>query len=475
MMKLRGRLIVVLLLVGFVGAASLAFKAVVAQPVLSNQDLVFPGDLAVLGAVEQIALSNDWRDHIRLAVPRGGHAVAIIGVGNDSVCKDLKISAPDARVYVVLPTLLTSPSSVGTPVGAYYDILAPQNPVTCRLSPFRLIEWIPQRDGPVMIAAGVRTVSIDVSIVGQYFESSKPFFVGLSNAFLFKGHCLKYCPREAEFARKYGDLLRDHHVTPIQSWITVPPMRDGRLDLDHGRKNGKSFRQTGGGTSQSFVNFPRMTLYSNQRAYLRALERTVREDGLAGRAWVYVRDEPVDLEALKNELALYRQFAPSVMTMVTMPYRDGLADLIDIYAPNIAEWQPRDPGYAGKVVWPYASCMGSCGPNRAYKEDSERTPGPDVERPDFLIDRPVRHINEFFSMLARTGADGGLYYHAVEGHALYRKGIDVVTDPWNFGGNGDGVLVYPGRPGELGLTEHTALPSFRLKLIRQAIERHWLE
>ena len=60
-----------------------------------------------------------------------------------------------------------------------------------------------------------------------------------------------------------------------------------------------------------------------------------------------------------------------------------------------------------------------------------------------------------------------------KGTPLYRKGIDVVTDPWNFGGNGDGVLAYPGRPGELGLTEHTALPSFRLKLIRQTIERHW--
>ncbi len=66
-----------------------------------------------------------------------------------------------------------------------------------------------------------------------------------------------------------------------------------------------------------------------------------------------------------------------------------------------------------------------------------------------------------------------MYYHAVEGHALYRKGIDVLTDPWNFGGNGDGVLTYPGRPGEYGLSAHTALPSFRLKLIGQAIERHW--
>jgi|APSaa5957512493_1039668.scaffolds.fasta_scaffold231642_1 hypothetical protein len=114
--------------------------------------------------------------------------------------------------------------------------------------------------------------------------------------------------------------------------------------------------------------------------------------------------------------------------------------------------------------------MGSCGPNRAYKNDIDRKAGPEVGRPDFLIDRPAGLILDYFKSLSNSKTQGGLYYHATEGHALYRKGIDVITDPWNFGGNGDGVLVYPGRPGEFGLKEHTALPSFRLKLIRHAQE-----
>ena len=71
------------------------------------------------------------------------------------------------------------------------------------------------------------------------------------------------------------------------------------------------------------------------------------------------------------------------------------------------------------------------------------------------------------------GADGGLYYHAVEGYRLSPNGVYLLEDPWNFGGNGDGLLLYPGRPGEFGLTEHQPLPSLRLKLIRYAIEKFW--
>lgn len=439
-------------------------------PKLVNQETIFSYDFVVLETIEQVAFSKDWRLKTQRTVPSGGHVVVIVGIGKEFACKPLNVSISDATIYVILPSKLTSPSSTAGKPGTYYDILAPWNQTTCNLSPFRLIEWKPEREGTVRLFTGGKEVRIDVTLRGRFTTASKPFHVGLSNSFLIKGHCKTYCPREAELGRKYKKLLQDHHITPIQSWVRVPPISGGRLDLKAGRNNGLSFWQLANDDQQRFINFPRQTHYQNRQAYLQALEQTIQEQNLTGRAWVYVRDEPHDLEALKRELRQYRKFSPSVLTMVTVPYRRDLKDLIDIFAPNIAAWDRQETGYDGKSTWPYASCMGSCGPNRAYRNDTRREPGPEVGRPDFLIDRPARRIQDYFNDLSRSNANAGLYYHAVEGHALYRKGIDVLVDPWNFSGNGDGVLVYPGRPGELGLTEHTALPSFRLKLIRQAQE-----
>jgi hypothetical protein len=442
-------------------------------PELVNQAASLYPDISVLETVEQIAFSSDWREETHRTIPQGGHAMVILRMGVDRTCEPLNISVLNAQVLVFLPTKIINSSSRNSPVGTYYDILAPVNLVTCKLSPYRLVEWRPDKDGMVYVSSGNKVVSVKVKIDGQFKGASKPFFVGLSNSFLVKGHCRFYCSREAELGQKYSAILRHHHVTPIQTWISAPPIRDGFLDLNYGQSREQSFWQTGGGSEQRYVNFPRLNLYEDKKAYLRALERTIHVEGLAGRAWVYVKDEPSDISALIKELALYRSHAPSVLTMVTTPYRDDLANLIDVFSPNIAQWDKSEKGYDEKSVWPYASCMGSCGPNRAFKEDINPVPGPEVNRADFLIDRPASRLYDYFIKLAQARADGGLYYHAVEGHALYRKGIDVIKDPWNFGGNGDGVLIYPGRPGELGLKKHMALPSFRLKLIRQAMELYW--
>ena len=107
------------------------------------------------------------------------------------------------------------------------------------------------------------------------------------------------------------------------------------------------------------------------------------------------------------------------------------------------------------------------------KPDAPRVPGPDTGLPDFLIDRPAERLFAYFRELEEIGSGAGLYYEATEGYKLVPLGVRLFTDPWNFGGNGDGLLVYPGRPREFGLNEDMALPSFRLKLIRHAIETYW--
>ena len=217
--------------------------------------------------------------------------------------------------------------------------------------------------------------------------------------------------------------------------------------------------------------------YRDPVAYLRALQATVVREGLEGRAWVFAVDEPKVSQNLIDRLKMYRLFAPSVRVMVTTDYDPRLANYVDIFAPvynRLFTDQGPDPAaYSGKSLWTYASCMGSCGPNRKRRIDAPKKPGPDTGLPDFLIDRPAERLFSFFRTVEETGMDGALYYEATEGYPLAARDLNLIEDPWNFGGNGDGLLFYPGRPGEFGLTAHQPLPSLRLKLIRYAIETWW--
>ena len=82
--------------------------------------------------------------------------------------------------------------------------------------------------------------------------------------------------------------------------------------------------------------------------------------------------------------------------------------------------------------------------------------------PDLVLDAPA--VNEFamFVMAFKHGLSAVHYYNTNEQWALYKFGIDVWNDQYNFGGNGDGTLMYPDR------VNQTAFPSIRLKLIREA-------
>ena len=65
----------------------------------------------------------------------------------------------------------------------------------------------------------------------------------------------------------------------------------------------------------------------------------------------------------------------------------------------------------------------------------------------------------------RRGLEGELYYDMLQ---AWRG------DPWRdvraFAGNGDGTLLYPGRPAELGGTRPFPGESIRLKLVRDGLE-----
>lgn len=429
-------------------------------------------DPKLLHPIERIAYSSDWRSETIRHVPPGASTFVIIRTGS-SACVSVETSFP-STTYAMAPTPIGVPSGRGGQTGVFYEALVPLNPISCKLSEYILVDWTPMTDGTHTIHIDGTSLRVDINRTERTRITPRPFFVGMANIHLVKAHCRGYCPKEGELGRMYNRMLVDHGLQPIQNWARLPSIRNGRLDLDNGQNAGRSFRQLVMTSAISgLIGFPRASRYKDPIAYLRALEATVIAEDLQGQAWVYAVDEPKVNDALKRKLSLYRLFAPSVRVMVTTPYRADLADLVDIFAPVYNQLMNGQAIRAGTETWSYPSCMGSCGPRRRLNVDPVRKSGPDTGMTDFLIDRPAPRLFQYFRNADKLGLVAGLYYEATEGYQLAQHGHDLIADPWNYGGNGDGLLLYPGRPGEYGLKSHQPLPSFRLKLIRHALQHWW--
>src|SRR5581483_4938305 len=113
----------------------------------------------------------------------------------------------------------------------------------------------------------------------------------------------------------------------------------------------------------------------------------------------------------------------------------------------------------GKILWWYQSCAS----HGCKMSTGEYFRG----WPSYMIDvSPVANrIMEWLTWRYRV--QGELYFNMDEAYAQD-------ADPWNnmyqFGGNGDGTLFYPGRPREIGGTKDIPIESIRLKLIREGLE-----
>lgn len=447
--------------------------------VFSHSPKLLDEQAGLLHPIERIAYSNDWRLKTQRTAKRGGHVFVILRTPPNT-CAPIKASITQVKYFVFHPTIISTPSSENGQIGTFYDALIPRNETSCALSRYVLAEWMPLNKGDVEFSIDGVSIGVSVELEKTLPQQKRPLRVAITNSYLLQGHCASYCKREVELQKKYARILREHRIEPMQDWIGVPPIKNGLLDLDGRSDLGMSFRQTSmTDPAGEWVSFPRASHYPDKVAYLKALDATVRAEGLVGRAWVYAVDEPKVDQNLINELARYKLFAPDVKVMVTTQYDTNLDPYVDVFAPVfnhlVSSDHPSIDAYQSNQVWSYASCMGSCGPNRRAIANSEtpRILGPDTKLPDFLIDRPAHRLFQFFKVLEDLNADGAIYYEATEGYPLTRTGVDLIADPWNFGGNGDGLLLYPGRPGEFGLKDHQPLASFRLKLIRYAIENYW--
>ena len=215
-----------------------------------------------------------------------------------------------------------------------------------------------------------------------------------------------------------------------------------------------------------------------QTEFWRKAAAHFREKGWFDRFFNYLWDEPKpkDFAAMVELGKAVHRADPGLKSLVTAPLHPEWSDFIGIWTPpiNCFERKPNRQSVCapiverttydselanGKQLWWYQSCM-------SHGCDIV---GGDYFRgwPSYMIDdAPVRNrIMEWLTW--KYGIQGELYFNTTE--AFSEK-----QDPWKdvrlFGGNGDGTLFYPGRPGVIGGTKHIPVESIRLKLIREGLE-----
>jgi hypothetical protein len=200
-------------------------------------------------------------------------------------------------------------------------------------------------------------------------------------------------------------------------------------------------------------------------ATLRAWHRHFDERGWTDRLRLYVLDEPspAQIPELARRARLAR--AAGIRVFATTVPLPALAGLVDDFAPNLAlldEGVPRPPA----VTWSYASCLShGCDELPAGGRARESMVREFSGWPGYEIDRPGTAARAVPLLAVRRGLSGELYYDML--HAW-------TGDPWSevraFAGNGDGTLLYPGRPELLGGTTPFPVGSIRLAIVRDALE-----
>ena len=199
-------------------------------------------------------------------------------------------------------------------------------------------------------------------------------------------------------------------------------------------------------------------------ATLRAWRDHFAERGWLDRLWVYTLDEPspAQLPELARRARLARQAGLRVFaTLVPHPALEGL---VDVFVPNLT-LLPDAPAPRGVRV-SYASCLShGCAEPPAGRRARAQTIRAFSGWPGYEIDRPATAARAVSWLAARRGLSGELYYDMLQTWTR-----DPWTDPRAFAGNGDGTLLYPGRPTALGGRHPFPIESIRLKVIRDGLE-----
>lgn len=336
-------------------------------------------------------------------------------------------------------------------------------------------------------------LSTEVPFTLTVVEATLPSTASLHSAFLIgannvcRAHtgdseCRGDYALMTELLARYQRMALEHRVTLPNIFLTPNTTDWGRFD--------QAYAPFMEGTAATRLPGARMTAaqFTGPRTpeRLASFTQHFRERGWLDRAYVYVADEPphgASFEETLSRARQVRQAAPELPTMVTTHLeaarQHGLEGLLDILCPVVNFMDGTAPAFRGdqrpkydewlkgprRRLWFYQSCMSQgCG----YGTNAPENQG-DTGWPSYMVDRSAakNRAMQWVAFLQRV--HGELYFET----AL--KLPEAWSSIFDFNGNGDGTLFYPGTPAAVGGSSPVPVASIRLKQIRQGMQDYeWL-
>lgn len=449
--------------------------------------LVFQGGLKPIGTPRATELT----EKLNLSASRGEIVNFMMQAKSDHCFSlhlgELKASHGsrhlDLAVYEAVPFKTEHASYRGAKVGDYLDPLIPRSQVCAKagqetwiLGELKIPEDFPPGDYEASLE-GLGHVRLKLHVWKMKIpdKPAVPMYAELTTYYLLLGHYGKWHEGQAELAQKYVKSLLAHRIIPYKQAIRPIPVHGSLAYL--GSNDEVKFEDSFESSvveplpEWAYLSIPFNTnsRQANQdTVQLQAVQSALEQRDWLSRSLIYLWDEPQkeDLSALRALGRAVRKSAPGMKTLVTSEYRSDLKDIVDIFVPIMDKFDyPGSPPVSvydswrarGKEFWLYVSCMSHGCTNDV-----------DSGAPDWVIDRPGTHIRSQAWIASYYHAAAVLYYSVDNGFQFFSKGRDPWVSLWDFTGNGDGTLYYPGRPGLYGLTEQEPIESLRLKLWRQS-------
>jgi uncharacterized protein (TIGR03382 family) len=313
---------------------------------------------------------------------------------------------------------------------------------------------------------------------------------GMTYAGLPAGHGGASGDALAAIRERYGRFALDHRISIHNVW-------------DDGKQNDwNHFDWTWGplldGTAKTQLAGAKLTSMSAGANVWSVSEHQAWAAHFKGKGWFdrlfqYTCDEPpltCQWSDVANRAAVAKQADPAFRTLVTTDMdqatwnSDG-GKSVDVMVPLVNFMDDRPASAYGKgpsgekrskydaflasgkqrELWLYESCMShGCG-------STVDIGNPTADEmyytgwPSYAIDASATQARalEWFSF--RWGATGEFYYETTTAY-----GHDAWSNQWDFSGNGDGTLFYPGTPSRIGGQTDVPVASIRLKMIREGME-----
>jgi hypothetical protein len=417
-------------------------------------------------------------------------------------------SIDDVKVYRVDLIDLHSPSSADGGTGRWPDALVPDVDDVVgekrNAFPFEVWDgetrsiWVEYRVPPGaksgVYRGGVRVKTYDgehvvpVTLSVYDFElpstSSLKSHFGLGYGYLEAAHGV-WGDEGSALRARFAQLGLDHRIS-VSGIADDGRQGDmGHLDYWYGKLlDGTAPTRLPGARLTTMKYVGNMNDVAEQRKWA----QHARARGWFDALFQYTCDEPPltcawgDIEGRTSAAkAADPEFRTLLTTQIWEAENHGVADDIDIMVPvvNFMDDKPgsaiagsqrhRYDGFlssgAKKELWLYESCMShGCGGwvdmGSPSEEDRYFTGWP-----TYMIDASAvrNRAMEWISFLER--ATGELYWETA-----FAFTHDAWSNQWDFSGNGDGTLFYPGRPDRIGGQTHIPIASIRLKMIREGME-----